>query len=125
VAGRSAIRTVDDTQLGGSTVTRLINVDNGGTLTDVCIVDGDGVRYTKTVTTGSSVIRVADGAITVGPDSVSAAPGPEGSGNGQDQQRPRSCMTERPRQSKRQRRRGVDDGFAGACLTAPGWRWLP
>jgi len=25
-------------------VTRLINIDNGGTLTDVCIVDGDGVR---------------------------------------------------------------------------------
>jgi len=28
-------------------VTRLINIDNGGTLTDVCIVDGDGVRYTR------------------------------------------------------------------------------
>jgi N-methylhydantoinase A len=32
-------------------VTRLINIDNGGTLTDVCVVDDEGVRYTKTLTT--------------------------------------------------------------------------
>ena len=31
--------------------TRLINIDNGGTLTDVCVIDGDEVRYTKTLTT--------------------------------------------------------------------------
>jgi N-methylhydantoinase A len=30
---------------------RLINIDNGGTLTDFCVVDGDEVRYTKTLTT--------------------------------------------------------------------------
>jgi len=47
-------------------MTRLINIDNGGTLTDVCVADGDGVRYTKTLTT----------------------PGPEGAGNGQDRRRP-------------------------------------
>jgi N-methylhydantoinase A/oxoprolinase/acetone carboxylase beta subunit len=29
-------------------MTRLINIDNGGTLTDFCLVDGDEVRYTKT-----------------------------------------------------------------------------
>jgi acetone carboxylase, alpha subunit len=28
-------------------VTRLINIDNGGTLTDVCIVDDGGVRYSS------------------------------------------------------------------------------
>jgi N-methylhydantoinase A len=31
--------------------TRLINIDNGGTLTDVCVIDGDEVLYTKTLTT--------------------------------------------------------------------------
>src|SRR5882757_4967848 len=35
----------------GSVMTRLINIDNGGTLTDVCVIDGDDVRYTKTLTT--------------------------------------------------------------------------
>jgi N-methylhydantoinase A/oxoprolinase/acetone carboxylase beta subunit len=29
----------------------LINIDNGGTLTDVCVVDGDKVAHTKTLTT--------------------------------------------------------------------------
>ena len=32
-------------------MTRLINIDNGGTLTDFCFVDGGEVRYTKTLTT--------------------------------------------------------------------------
>ena len=32
-------------------MTRLINIDHGGTLTDFCLVDGDEVRYTKTLTT--------------------------------------------------------------------------
>jgi N-methylhydantoinase A len=31
--------------------TKLINIDNGGTLTDICIIDGDKVYRTKTVTT--------------------------------------------------------------------------
>ena len=30
-------------------MTRLINIDNGGTLTDVCVAD-EGVRYAKTLT---------------------------------------------------------------------------
>ena len=38
-------------------MTRLINIDNGGTLTDVCIVDGNGVRYTKTLTTPFDLSR--------------------------------------------------------------------
>src|SRR6266496_2537562 len=38
-------------------MTRLINIDNGGTLTDVCVVDGDEVRYTKTLTTPFDLSR--------------------------------------------------------------------
>ncbi len=38
-------------------MTRLINIDNGGTLTDVCIIDSDGVRYTKTLTTPFDLSR--------------------------------------------------------------------
>ena len=30
---------------------KLINIDNGGTLTDICVIDGDRVYRTKTVTT--------------------------------------------------------------------------
>ena len=30
---------------------RLINIDNGGTLTDICVADPGGVRFTKTLTT--------------------------------------------------------------------------
>src|SRR5882757_9959464 len=30
---------------------KLINIDNGGTLTDICVIDGDSVYRTKTVTT--------------------------------------------------------------------------
>lgn len=29
----------------------LINIDNGGTLTDICVADGDNIYYTKTLTT--------------------------------------------------------------------------
>jgi N-methylhydantoinase A len=38
-------------------VTRLINIDNGGTLTDFCLVEGDDVRYTKTLTTPYDLSR--------------------------------------------------------------------
>ena len=38
-------------------MTRLINIDNGGTLTDFCFVDGDEVRYTKTLTTPYDLSR--------------------------------------------------------------------
>lgn len=30
---------------------KLINIDNGGTLTDICVIDGDKVTHTKTLTT--------------------------------------------------------------------------
>jgi N-methylhydantoinase A/oxoprolinase/acetone carboxylase beta subunit len=38
-------------------MTRLINIDNGGTLTDFCLVEGDEVRYTKTLTTPYDLSR--------------------------------------------------------------------
>ena len=38
-------------------MTRLINIDNGGTLTDVCVIDDDGVRCTKTLTTQVDLSR--------------------------------------------------------------------
>ena len=30
---------------------RLINIDNGGTLTDICVWDGENFSFTKTLTT--------------------------------------------------------------------------
>jgi hypothetical protein len=36
---------------------RLINIDNGGTLTDVCVVDDDKITYTKTLTTPYDLSR--------------------------------------------------------------------
>jgi hypothetical protein len=42
---------------GRSAMTRLINIDNGGTLTDICVVDGTDVRYTKTLTTPFDLSR--------------------------------------------------------------------
>ncbi|HTU08919.1 MAG TPA: hydantoinase/oxoprolinase family protein [Trebonia sp.] len=38
-------------------MTQLINIDNGGTLTDFFLVDGDKVRYTKTLTTPYDLSR--------------------------------------------------------------------
>ena len=38
-------------------MTRLINIDNGGTLTDICVVEGDDIRYTKTLTTPFDLSR--------------------------------------------------------------------
>lgn len=40
-------RTADPAHLGGA----LINIDNGGTLTDVCVWDGEQLVFTKTLTT--------------------------------------------------------------------------
>jgi len=36
---------------------KLINIDNGGTLTDICVIDGARVYRTKTVTTGYDLSR--------------------------------------------------------------------
>ena len=52
---RSAVATGDAG--GPATRTRLVNIDNGGTLTDICVIDGDEVRYTKTLTTPFDLSR--------------------------------------------------------------------
>ncbi|MGQ0622729.1 MAG: hydantoinase/oxoprolinase family protein [Panacagrimonas sp.] len=36
---------------------KLINIDNGGTLTDICVIDGDQVHRTKTITTPHDLSR--------------------------------------------------------------------
>ncbi|MDA8373158.1 MAG: hydantoinase/oxoprolinase family protein, partial [Actinomycetota bacterium] len=36
---------------------RLINIDNGGTLTDVCVVDGGSITHAKTLTTPYDLSR--------------------------------------------------------------------
>ncbi|NQV20585.1 MAG: hydantoinase/oxoprolinase family protein [Rhodospirillales bacterium] len=77
-----------------------ITMDIGGTTTDIGIIDGKEIRETRhgdvegiTVSLplshifsigagGSSVFRVEKGKITVGPDSVGAAPGPACFGRG-------------------------------------------
>jgi N-methylhydantoinase A len=46
-----AVTRIETEQDGVDSSTRLVNIDNGGTLTDVCVIDGDDVRYTKTLTT--------------------------------------------------------------------------
>jgi N-methylhydantoinase A/oxoprolinase/acetone carboxylase beta subunit len=38
-------------------VGKLINIDNGGTLTDICVIDGDRVHRTKTLTTPHDLSR--------------------------------------------------------------------
>ena len=72
----------------------LITVDIGGTTTDIGVVEGGSVRERRSGILenveislplceveslgagGSSIFRVRDGAVTVGPDSVGGAPGP-------------------------------------------------
>ena len=73
---------------------RLLSMDVGGTTTDIGLVDANGVRAERRgrvegVPTsfalcdvvsagvgGSSILRVEDGAVRVGPESVGSAPGP-------------------------------------------------
>jgi len=38
-------------------LTRMINIDNGGTLTDICVISGQDVQYTKTLTTPFDLSR--------------------------------------------------------------------
>ena len=110
VAKTVAVRTYSSGPRGGADgavalakhygIGQLISVDIGGTTTDVAVV-ADGVAATgrhgqiegvatsfplAAVTSfgagGSSVLRVADGAIVVGPDSVGSTPGPASFGLG-------------------------------------------
>src|SRR6266566_4859303 len=54
---RVSLRCGHDSSEGMRLMTRLINIDNGGTLTDFCLVDGGEVRYTKTLTTPYDLSR--------------------------------------------------------------------
>src|SRR4029078_6213077 len=65
---RSAVATGD--ARGPATRTRLVNIDNGGTLTDICVIDGDEVRYTKTLTTPFDLSRCRFDALTKVPGVV-------------------------------------------------------
>ena len=78
----------------------IITVDIGGTSADICLIKDGGIGLTQhgrigdsplplpmvdMVTIGAgggSVARVVDGALTVGPDSAGAVPGPAAYGNG-------------------------------------------
>ena len=51
-------------------MTWLINVDNGGTTTGFCLVDGGEVRYTKSLTTPYDLSRCLD----VGDEALSREP---------------------------------------------------
>ena len=44
-------RPADAPPAAAGTRSRLINIDNGGTLTDICVIDGEQVHRTKTLTT--------------------------------------------------------------------------
>ena len=54
VLAAAAAKTRSNTAAAAATAavgTKLINIDNGGTLTDICVIDGERVYRTKTVTT--------------------------------------------------------------------------
>jgi N-methylhydantoinase A len=55
-------------------MTRLINIDNGGTLTDFCLVDDGDVRYTKTLTTPYDLSRCLFDGLTKVSELVYGAP---------------------------------------------------
>ena len=49
---------------------RLINIDNGGTLTDICVWDGRGFNYTKTLTTPFDLSKCLFDGLTKASESV-------------------------------------------------------
>jgi N-methylhydantoinase A/oxoprolinase/acetone carboxylase beta subunit len=104
VARTSAVKTYSSGPRGGAEALRalaahydfanLVGIDVGGTTTDIALVERGSVRTDRfgaiegvisslplcnivsVGVGGSSIIRVADGAIQVGPQSVGSAPGP-------------------------------------------------
>jgi N-methylhydantoinase A len=104
IALTSAVKTYSSGPRGGAEAARalathygldrLVGIDVGGTTSDLCLVQSgvvdsrpygqiDGVTLSLALPKvesfgvgGSSVIRVIDGAVRVGPDSVGGAPGP-------------------------------------------------
>jgi len=53
---------------------RLINIDNGGTLTDICVWDGKDFKFTKTLTTPFDLSKCLFDGITKASESVFGAP---------------------------------------------------
>jgi N-methylhydantoinase A/oxoprolinase/acetone carboxylase beta subunit len=53
---------------------RLINIDNGGTLTDICVWDGTDFTYTKTLTTPFDLSKCLFDGITKASESVFGGP---------------------------------------------------
>jgi hypothetical protein len=53
---------------------RLINIDNGGTLTDICVWDGTGFTYTKTLTTPFDLSKCLFDGIAKASEGVFGAP---------------------------------------------------
>ena len=53
---------------------RLINIDNGGTLTDICVWDGTGLTYTKTMTTPSDLSQCLFSGMTKASTSIFGKP---------------------------------------------------
>jgi N-methylhydantoinase A len=56
---------------------RLINIDNGGTLTDICVWDGTDFTYTKTLTTPFDLSKCLFDGITKASESVFGVPNVE------------------------------------------------
>ena len=55
----------------------LINIDNGGTLTDICVWDGDAVTFTKTLTTPHDLSECLFSAIEKASTALYGAPDTE------------------------------------------------
>jgi N-methylhydantoinase A len=53
---------------------RMINIDNGGTLTDICVWDGKDFRYTKTLTTPFDLSKCLFDGITKVSEGIFGAP---------------------------------------------------
>ena len=53
---------------------RLINIDNGGTLTDICVWDGQNFNYAKTLTTPFDLSKCLFDGLTKASESIFGAP---------------------------------------------------
>ena len=53
---------------------RLINIDNGGTLTDICVWDGENFNYAKTLTTPFDLSKCLFDGLTKASESIFGAP---------------------------------------------------
>src|SRR6202047_3557938 len=59
---------------GEEPMERMINIDNGGTLTDICVWDGRDFSYTKTLTTPFDLSKCLFDGITKASENVFGTP---------------------------------------------------